>query len=211
MKKQSKRNIVITGATGDIAQAIIKRLPNDRLFLLSRSLAKPNLPDHIDILINNAGFGVFAKLTDLTEQQIEEMFQVNTLDVIRLTKQLNPDKVINIASIAAKLPTAKSSVYAASKAAVVAFSDALRMEGKKVLTVNTGPVVTKFHQQNQAYLDKVGRYAISADFVAEKIINNFESSKRELNLPRSMAVMAKIRALAPSIFDRVSNKFFKFK
>ncbi|HEY0221890.1 SDR family NAD(P)-dependent oxidoreductase [Lactovum miscens] len=211
MKKKSNRNIVITGATGDIAQSLIKLLTQDQLFLLSRSLPRPNLPAHIDILINNSGFGIFEELTNLSESQIDEMFKINTTDLIKLTRVLHPDKIVNIASISGKIPTAKSSVYAASKAAVIAFSDAIRMEGKEVLTVNTGPVFTKFHANNGDYLKKVGKHAISSEFVAEKIVKNLDSKRRELNLPFSMALAAKARALSPKLFDKVSKKFFDYK
>ena len=211
MKKRSARTIVITGAGGDIAQALISRLSEERLILLSRSLPQPVFPEKIDILINNAGFGVFEPLSELTDSQIEESFRVNVLDLIKLTRDLKPVKVVNIASIAGKLPTAKSTVYAATKAAVIAFSDALRLEGVPVLTVNTGPVRTKFHVRNEGYLAKVGRTALSADFVAQKIVKNLESGRRELNLPWTLAFVAKLRALCPRLVDFLSNKFFNYK
>ncbi|MDR0300357.1 MAG: SDR family NAD(P)-dependent oxidoreductase [Streptococcaceae bacterium] len=211
MKKSSNRNIVITGASGDIAQEIIKRLPHDHVYLFSRSLPVPELPSHVDILINNAGFGIFAELSDLKNDEIDEMFKVNTIDLIKLTRDLKPKKVVNIASIAGKLPTAKSTVYAASKAAVIVFSDALRQEGAEVLTVNTGPVKTKFHSENATYLKKVGQHAVTADFVAKKIVKNLSSRKRELNLPVSISVAAKLRALFPNLFDYFSLHFFNYK
>ncbi|HAP14660.1 MAG TPA: oxidoreductase, partial [Lactococcus sp.] len=154
-KKLTRRNIVITGASGDIAQELIQRLQNDNLILMSRSLPYPEIPERVDILINNAGFGEFEELENLSDDQIEEMFKVNTLDLMKLTRDLQPQtQVINIASMAGKLPTAKSTVYAASKAAVLAFSDALRLEKPELIvtTVNTGPVRTKFHKDNRAYL-----------------------------------------------------------
>ncbi|WP_081165195.1 SDR family NAD(P)-dependent oxidoreductase [Lactococcus garvieae] len=213
-KKLIKRNIVITGASGDIAQALIQRLQNDNLFLLSRSLPQPELPERIDILINNAGFGQFERLENLTDEQIEEMFKVNTLDLIKLTRDLQPQlQLINIASIAGKLPTAKSTVYAASKAAVLAFSDALRLENPKIIvtTVNTGPVQTKFHKNNKAYLEKVGKNAISAEYVAKKIEKILGKNKREMNLPLQLAAVAKLRAVFPAFVDYISNKFFNYK
>ncbi|EKF51942.1 SDR family NAD(P)-dependent oxidoreductase [Lactococcus garvieae] len=213
-KKLIKRNIVITGASGDIAQALIQRLQNDNLFLLSRLLPQPELPERIDILINNAGFGQFERLENLTDEQIEEMFKVNTLDLIKLTRDLQPQlQLINIASIAGKLPTAKSTVYAASKAAVLAFSDALRLENPKLIvtTVNTGPVKTKFHKNNKAYLEKVGKNAISAEYVAKKIEKILGKNKREMNLPLQLAAVAKLRAVFPAFVDYISNKFFNYK
>ena len=182
--------------------------------MLSRSLPQPVIPEKVDILINNAGFGEFAELSNLSDEQIDEMFKVNTLDLIKRTRDLRPElQVINIASIAGKLPTAKSTVYAASKAAVLAFSDALRLENPNLIvtTVNTGPVRTKFHKDNVDYLEKVGENAVSAEYVADKIEQVLGKKKREVNLPVQLAFVAKIRALFPSLVDNIGNRFFNYK
>ena len=231
------KNIVITGATGDIAKEIVSLLSktNDHLILVSRSrtaleklygqLANVTLLTNdelltaeqsydVDILINNAGFGIFKDFTELTDSEITEQFVINTLMPIQLTRQLKPRlQLINIASIAGKLPTRKSSIYAASKAALITFSDALRMENPQLIvtTVNTGPVRTKFHKDNGDYLNKVGKSAISAAKVADKIVNNLGKRKRELNLPWTLSTAAKLRSLLPSLVDFLSTRFFNFK
>ncbi|WP_259293251.1 SDR family NAD(P)-dependent oxidoreductase [Lactococcus cremoris] len=228
------KNIVITGATGDIAKEIVSLLSktNDHLILVSRSrtaleklygqLANVTLLTNdelltaeqsydVDILINNAGFGIFKDFTELTDSEITEQFVINTLMPIQLTRQLKPRlQLINIASIAGKLPTRKSSIYAASKAALITFSDALRMENPQLIvtTVNTGPVRTKFHKDNGDYLNKVGKSAISAAKVADKIVNNLGKRKRELNLPWTLSTAAKLRSLFPSLVDFFINKIF---
>ena len=227
------KNIVITGATGDIAKEIVSLLSktNDHLILVSRSrtaleklygqLANVTLLTNdelltaeqsydVDILINNAGFGIFKDFTELTDSEITEQFVINTLMPIQLTRQLKPRlQLINIASIAGKLPTRKSSIYAASKAALITFSDALRMENPQLIvtTVNTGPVRTKFHKNNGDYLNKVDKSAISAAKVADKIVNNFGKRKRELNLPWTLSTAAKLRSLFPSLVDLKLKNF----
>ena len=232
------KNIVITGATGDIAQEIVKLLPDDQLILVSRSLEgleqlygglsnvilltndqiftdESILTDlSVDILINNAGFGVFKRLSELSDGEIMEQFSVNTFFPIQLIRQLKPRvQVVNIASVAGKLPTAKSTVYAASKAALIAFSDALRMENSDLIvtTVNTGPVTTKFHKNNADYLKKVGKNAISAEVVADRIVSTLGKNKRELNLPWQLAVVAKLRTIFPKAIDLLSVKFLNYK
>lgn len=228
------RKILITGASGDIAQEMVKSLPADHLILLSRSrsnlkklyghlknvtllsyeqLAEANLPE-IDILINNAGFGKFDELKNVTDEDLQVQFSANVFLPIQLIRDLKPKiQVINIVSIAGKIPSRKSSVYAASKAALLTFSDALRMENQDLIvtTVNTGPVLTKFHAGNEAYLEKVGKNAITPAFVAEKIIKNLGKRKREINLPWQLALVAKLRAVFPSLIDFLSVKFFDYK
>lgn len=232
MKKQSFKRILITGATGDIAQALIKKLSQFEVHLLARDKAKleaiyglqdrfyfydydeiDQIPE-IDILINNAGFAVFERFFEQKISEIEEQFEVNSLLPIRLVHQIKPKvQVINIASIAGKLPTSKSSIYAASKAALIVFSDVIRLESPDLIitTVNTGPVTTKFHINNQDYLKKVGKNAVSADFVAEKIVKNLGKKKKELNLPIQMAILARLRAIFPNLVDFIGNKFFNLK
>ncbi|GBG96972.1 SDR family NAD(P)-dependent oxidoreductase [Lactococcus termiticola] len=233
MKKNFK-DILITGATGDIAQALVKLLAEDkdvRLHLLSRDLQKleqlygglPNacfyqegvspLPE-VDILVNNAGTAVFEAFEELTMDDIEAMFEVNSLLAIRHIKESRPRiQIVNIASIAGKLPTAKSTAYSASKAALIAFSDALRMERPDLIitTVNTGPVRTKFHADNPAYLERVGSYVLTADEIAVKIYKQLGRQKAELNLPWQLALLVKLRGLFPRIFDGVSLRFFNYK
>nr|WP_240188568.1 SDR family NAD(P)-dependent oxidoreductase [Lactococcus taiwanensis] len=236
MRKKLTRTIVITGATGDIAQEIVKQLPDDdHLILVSRRKeALSELYGHlthvtlfttdellnkeevgpVDILINNAGFGIFKPLMSQTDAEVTEQFVINTLLPIQLTRQLTPQRqLVNIASISGKLPTAKSSIYAASKAALLTFSDALRMENPALIvtTVNTGPVRTKFHKENQAYLAKVGRTALSAEKVATKIVQNLGKKRREINLPWTLSTASRLRALMPGLFDYLSTRFFIFK
>ena len=242
MRKKLTKTIVITGATGDIASLLIakiaKDLPETRLILLSRQLSAltekfGHLPQAVlleneavtshridlaaydcDILINNAGFAVFKPFYQQTDQEIQQQMAVNFQFAVDCLKAFKPrQQVINIASIAGKLPSSKSSIYAASKAALLFFSDALRMEEPELIvtTVNTGPVKTKFHQGNQTYLQKVGRTALTPEQVASQIFKILGKNKRELNLPRSLALAAKLRALTPTLFDKISTRFFNFK
>ena len=75
--------------------------------------------------------------------------------------------IINIASMAGKMATAKSTVYSATKFAVLGFSNALRLElkplGVAVTTVNPGPIETNFFDKadpSGSYLEKVGQIVL---------------------------------------------------
>ena len=90
---------------------------------------------HIDILLNNAGFGIFDSFHEANFEDIEKMFEVNVLGLMACTKEVLPSMIerntghiINIASQAGKLATPKSSGYAATKHAVLGFTNSLRME-----------------------------------------------------------------------------------
>lgn len=109
----------------------------------------------IDILINNAGYGLMAPTIDLTEEKIHQQFTTNVYAPISLTqknvpsmKQNGAGLIVNIVSISGLVTTPFSGAYCASKAALHSFSDALRMElkpfGIKVMTVQPGAIKSNF-------------------------------------------------------------------
>ena len=126
--------------------------------------------------------------------------------------------IINIASMAGKIATANSSVYAATKFAVIGFSDALRLEladkGVYVTTVNPGPIETSFFDQadpSGAYLESVKKFVLSPKYVAKKIVRILGKNKREVNLPRLLAVAHKGYTLFPKIADYLARTSFNYK
>lgn len=113
-----------------------------------------NLPPTDTLLINNAGLGDYGDFLHSSNQRTSSMLTVNITAVTELTHALLPvitkkgGGIINMASLAADLPIPDFAVYAASKAYVASFSEALRLElkehGVPVTTVCPGPVHTEF-------------------------------------------------------------------
>ena len=112
----------------------------------------------IDLLINNAGFGEYGSFAELNGERQVKMVQLNILALVDLTHQFLPGmrqrrsgSIINMASTAAFQPMPYFSVYAASKAFVLSFSEALWAEnssyGVRVLAVCPGPTETNFFQE----------------------------------------------------------------
>ena len=112
----------------------------------------------IDLLINNAGFGEYGDFADLDAQRQVKMIQLNILALVELTHQFLPQmrlrrsgSIINMSSTAAFQSMPYFSVYAASKAFVLSFSEALWAENKsynvRVLAVCPGPTETQFFQE----------------------------------------------------------------
>lgn len=179
----------------------------------------------IDILVNNAGFGLFQPALEMDPQIIEEMFRVNVLGAIRLSQvvashmiEKRQGQIINIASQAGKMATPKSAVYAATKFAVLGYSNALRLElqphGIQVTTVNTGPVRTGFFQDadpSGEYLDKLGRMVLDPGYVATKVVNAMFTSAREINLPWIMEIGARLYVLFPRLGDYFACTIFARK
>lgn len=170
--------------------------------------------DHVDVLVNAAGFGDFSNFMEIDLETIEQMFRVNVLGTMLLTRLLAPSMfeaqghIVNIGSIAGKIQTPKSAVYAATKAAVIAFSNSLRLELKpvkvKVTTVNPGPVNTNFFNiadSGRQYLEKVGWITLDPERLATKIVASFGHPVREINAPWFMDVAARLFPLFPRVGD----------
>lgn len=179
----------------------------------------------VDVLVNNAGFGLFAEALDTPTSITEEMFRVNVLGLIHITKltalgmkQRGSGHIINIASQAGKMATPKSAVYAATKFAVRGYSNALRLElrpfGIYVTTVNTGPMHTNFFNQADptgSYLNKIARWVLDPQVVAKKVTACMLTDTREINLPRIMEIGARLYVMFPRIGDYLAGGLFNRK
>ncbi|WP_347549718.1 SDR family oxidoreductase [Pseudalkalibacillus hwajinpoensis] len=184
----------------------------------------PEMPA-IDILVNNAGFGKFDAFAEADMKDIEAMFNVNVIGLMRFTSHVLPrmilegkGHIVNIASQAGKLATPKSSGYSASKHAVLGFSNSLRMEvkshGISVTTVNPGPIKTNFFDiadSSGTYTKNIEKMMLTPEKVSEEIISAIEKGKREVNLPRWMNVGAKLYHTAPGLVEKIAGKFFDQK
>lgn len=114
----------------------------------------------VDVLVNNAGFGVRGAFVDLDAEQQIDMIRVNVMALTHLTHQLLPDMVdrnvggiLNVASTAAFQPGPHMSVYYATKAYVLSFSEGLTEEvADRDVTVTClapGPTRTSFVDRAQ--------------------------------------------------------------
>jgi len=171
--------------------------------------------DDIDVLVNAAGFGDFSNYLETDFDTVEKMFRVNVLGLMLMTRLVaskmidnGRGHIFNVGSMAGKITTPKSAAYAATKAAVIAFSDGLRLElkpfGVYVTTINPGPVATNFFDvadHSGSYLDSVKSFVLDPDKLAWDIVNTFNKNKREINRPRYMELAAVLYKLAPSIGD----------
>lgn len=179
----------------------------------------------LDILINNAGYGSFKAFDAYDSREVRDMFDVNTFASMTLARLIGrkmaeqgSGHIVNIVSMAGLIASSKSSIYAASKFAVIGFSNALRLElteqGVYVTTVNPGPIATSFFDTADPtgnYLKSVGRYVLTADQVAKKTVACLGKNKRELNLPFALAAAHKAYTLFPKTADFFARKVFNYK
>jgi NAD(P)-dependent dehydrogenase (short-subunit alcohol dehydrogenase family) len=127
----------------------------------------------IDVLVNNAGYAVRGALEEVSDEQVQQIFDVNVFGALRMIRAVAPHMrkqgggmIINISSIAGKLSTPANGTYSATKFALEALSDALRVElapfGVSVVLVEPGAIKTHFDQTAQAQAGHILSNPVSA-------------------------------------------------
>ncbi|MBJ9975800.1 SDR family oxidoreductase [Pseudomonas sp. S75] len=121
--------------------------------------------EQLDILINNAGYGAMGPVLDGGVEALQRQFETNVFAVVGVTRALfsplrrSRGLVVNIGSVSGLLVTPFAGVYCASKAAVHALSDALRLElapfGIQVMQVQPGAIASQFARHAQQSVDQV--------------------------------------------------------
>jgi 3-oxoacyl-[acyl-carrier protein] reductase len=142
----------------------------------------------LDIVVNNAGVGIFTEIADMTLEQWQEVIDTNLTGVFNMCHAALPHLrrrrggfIINVSSLAGKNAFAGAAAYCASKAGLNAFSEALmqevRYDGIRVSYVMPGSVATGFSGGDES---KGAEWKISADEVAEVIVNLLRHNPRSL-------------------------------
>lgn len=123
-----------------------------------------NEQKRIDVLVNNAGYGSFSSIENISMDELKKQFDVNVFGYARMIKAVLPTmkkqkygKIIQISSISGIISMPMTGWYSASKHAVEAMSDALRMEVNdfniQVVKIQPGIIQTPFYGLALAKLD----------------------------------------------------------
>lgn len=197
----------------------------------------------IDILVNNAGYALMGPTVELPGDEVRAQFLTNVFaplaliqQVAPIMKQQNSGMIVNVGSVSGISTTPFSGAYCASKAALHAFSDALRMElgmfGIKVVTVQPGKIESHFGVSAKKHIARVLRQdswyqamegAINAraeasqdnatpvDIFAGKLVKNLMADRppeiiRIGNISTLMPLMKK--CLPTWLLDRILKKKF---
>jgi short-subunit dehydrogenase len=145
----------------------------------------------IDILINNAGYGEYGSIEEVSAEEARQQFEVNVFGLVRITRMVLPQmrenhygKIINLSSMAGKATAPMGGWYHASKHAVEALSDALRLEvrpfGIDVIVIEPGAIKTEWADIAREHLLKTsghGPYARYAEAMA-LLIDKFYAGRK---------------------------------
>jgi len=175
--------------------------------------------DPIDILINNAGIVSGKSLLDLSDQEIERTFQVNTLALFWTVRAFLPSMlergsghVVTIASAASLAGAPKLTDYSSSKFAAFGFDESLRLELKhqdsKVITT----IVCPFYIDTGMFDGVKTRFSwllpiLKPEYVVRRIISAIEKDRRRLIMPRFMYTGWPIRLLPVAWYDVLMDFF----
>jgi all-trans-retinol dehydrogenase (NAD+) len=173
-----------------------------------------------DIIINNAGIVVGRFFADHSFEDIKRTVDVNAVAPMLVTKSFLPEMIrkgsghiVNIASAASLTPNPKMSVYAASKWAVLGWSESLRLEleaiskNLHVTTITPGYIDTGMFAGVKAPLLAP---LLKPEKMVEIIIAGIKKNKRIIRRPWSVYLLPVLRGLLPiTIFDRVIGRGFK--
>ena len=181
--------------------------------------------DGLDILVNNAGRSMRGKVSTTTPEQFRELMELNFIAMVRITLGFLPmlltsrGSVVNIGSLAAKSASRWVGAYPATKHAVAAYSQQLRLElgpeGLHVLLVCPGPIQRKDERlypldgledcPERARRPGAGVQVktIPPEYLCSRILRACEKREPELVIPGKARLLFAIAQLWPTLGDRI--------
>ncbi|SDP08398.1 hypothetical protein SAMN04487897_13520 [Paenibacillus sp. yr247] len=226
-------NLVLVARNGQTLEEIKQTYTNVKVTIISKDLSVPGAAKEVfeevekqgislDVLVNNAGFGLLGKFDELDIHEQLNMIQLNITALTELTyyflkqmKQRNSGRILNVASTAAFQPGPLMSVYYATKAYVLSFSEALVEElsdsSVTVTTLCPGATKTNFGSVANVEGTKMFSRAMASDIVAKKGYQGMMSGKRVivtggLNMAGALGAKFMPRSLAAKIAKYVAGE-----
>lgn len=181
----------------------------------------------IDVVVNNAGYGLVGPFEAASPEQIERQFRTNVFGLMGVVRALLPHfrerragTIINVASMGGRITFPLYSLYHATKWAVEGFSESLQYEleefGIRVKIVEPGPIKTDFYDRSMDLVSRPGLTAYDAfaarampkmqeagakapgpDAVAKVVLRAATDGSRRMRYPANSAAILTLRKLLP--------------
>lgn len=171
----------------------------------------------LDVVVSNAGAGWSGPFASMTDDEIDALLDVNLRAAAHLTRasleHLRPDRghLVFVGSIAGLVGVTGEAWYSATKAGLTTLADVLRAElrndGIRVTLVSPGVVDTPFFERrNQPYQRHHPR-PISAQVVADLIVDAVERSREEVIVPGWLSFPARLKVSFPGLYRLLEDRF----
>lgn len=175
----------------------------------------------IDTWVNNAGVGTFGRLEEVALEDHQRLFQTNfwgvvhgSLEAVKRMKQRGGGALINVGSEVSDRSVPLQAMYAASKHAVKAFTDGLRMELEKeeapisVTLVRPAGIDTLFAVHAKNYMDKEAALpppVYAPEIVARAILHCAQHPKRDIYVGGASKLVSVTHDRMPRVLDQLMN------
>jgi short-subunit dehydrogenase len=168
----------------------------------------------IDVMVANAGIGIITGATDFKPEDVAQVININVLGAVNSAAAVIPEMVkqgsghlVVISSLAAYRGLPKSGAYCASKAAVSAFYESLRVDllntGVGVTIIHPGFIKTPMTSGREAEMP----YLMELDDAIKKIIRAIETRRRSVAFPWQLASIVRAAMLFPGpLYDRIISR-----
>ncbi len=175
----------------------------------------------IDVLVNNAGLGLSGRVAELRAEDLRYVFEVNTIGSLNCIQAALPHMprggcIINVSSVVGRRSIPKVGGYCATKFALNALSDALRVEvadrGITVTSVYPGTTRTAFRENSRRTKDEKRGWrpkGVTPGKVAEKIADAAEKGPRDVYVTLPDRIFIAATMLFPSLTDRLLSRWAK--
>lgn len=175
----------------------------------------------LDVLVNNAGLGLSGRVAELRAEDLRHVFEVNTVGPLNCIQAALPHmrsggRIINVSSVVGRRSVPKVGGYCATKFALNALSDALRVEisdrGITITSVYPGTTRTPFRENSRRTKDEKRGWrpkGVAPERVAKKIADAAEKGPRDVyvTLPDRLYIMG--TTLLPGLADRLLSRWAK--
>ncbi len=168
----------------------------------------------LDVLVNNAGLGLSGRVANLRAEDLRYVFEVNTVGPLRCTQAALPHmgrggRIINVSSVVGKRAIPKVGGYCATKFALNALSDALRVEiadrGITVTSVYPGTTRTPFRDNSRRTGNEKRGWrprGVMPEKVAARIADAAEKGSRDVYVTLPDRIFVAATLLLPGLADR---------
>jgi NAD(P)-dependent dehydrogenase (short-subunit alcohol dehydrogenase family) len=175
----------------------------------------------LDVLVNNAGLGLSGRISEVRAEDLRHVFEVNTVGPLNCIQAALPHmgeggRIINVSSVVGKRAIPKVGAYCATKSALNALTDTLRVEvaarGISVTSVYPGTTRTAFRENSRRTKSEKRGWrpgGVTPERVAHKIADAAEKGPRDVYVTIPDRLFVAGVALLPGLADRVLRLWVK--